>query len=199
MPDRVQWFQPLVWTDYRLALVLMAIVPLLLLLWAFLQRTEVIYKSLSIYWRVASLLAIGIYLAISSSPLSFPVLLAAKLLIPISLWFWLDLNEEISDLPARPLKSVFNVWRWATTIYGIVSAAALVPFLSCMTSAGATKTPFCQAWFQPPWQYHQLFHSRYKPDFLGTVGIIALIIYALYLIYFLVVRLGKQGRSALQE
>jgi hypothetical protein len=200
MPDAVQeWFQPLIWTDFRVALVIIALVPAILTIWALIQRTEVIQTSLIIYWRVASLFAIALYLGIASLPLSFPVLIAAKLLIPLSVWFWVDINEEIIDLAARPLKSAYNAWRWAVTFYCLVSAVGSSPFLSCAVTAGATKTPYCQAWFQPTWQYHQLFHANSTPGFLGTVGSIALGIYSLYLVYFIVVRFGKQGRSAMQE
>jgi hypothetical protein len=200
MSDLAQeWFQPLIWTDYRVALVFLAIVPAILLIWALVQRTEVIQTSLIVYWRVASLFAIGLYLAIGGASLSFPVLIAAKLLIPLSLWFWVDVNEEVADLAPRPLKSAYNVWRWAVTLYCLVSAVASSPFLSCAVNAGATKTSYCQAWFQPPWLYHQFFHANSKPEFLSMFGSIALGIYGLYLVYFLVVRLTKQGRSAMQE
>jgi Protein of unknown function (DUF3177) len=199
MPDQPQlWFQPLIWTDSRLALIFTFIVPLVLLLWALAQRTEAIQTSLLIYWRVASLLLITLYLSIASSPISFVTGFLARLLIPLSLWFWIDLNEEIGDLSPRPLKFAYSAWRWAVSIYSLVSAIGLIPFMSCSINAGAVKTPYCQAWFQPPWLYREFVHANSKPEFLGFIGVVALMIYALYLIYFLVVRLGKQGRSAMQ-
>lgn len=196
MPNQEQlWFQPLIWMDFRLAVIFIVLIPLILLLWAFAQRTLSIQSLLTIYWRVASLLAIAVYLGIGSSPLMFPVSLAAQLLIPLSLWFWADLNEEIADLPERPLKLGFLAWRWATTIYCTLSAIALIPFISC-TFDGA-KSNYCQAWFEPTWLYREFFHGNSKPEFLSFIGIVCLVIYALYFIYFLTVRLGKQGRSAM--
>jgi hypothetical protein len=116
-------------------------------------------------------------------------------MIPLSLWFWADLNEEIADLPDRPLKLGFLAWRWAVSLYSTLSALAIVPFVSC--AFGSAKADSCQAWFQPSWLYYQFFHANSKPEFLGFLGILGVGIYTLYLGYFLIVRLGKQGRSAM--
>jgi Protein of unknown function (DUF3177) len=189
------WFQPLIWMDFRLAVIFTVLIPLILLIWAFAQKTEVIQTLLIIYWRVASLLAISVYLAIGSMPISFIAAFVGQALIPVSLWFWADLNEEITDLSPRPLKLGFLAWRWATTLYCTLGAVATIPFLSC--AFGSAKTDYCQVWFQPSWGYYQVFHANSKPEFLSLLGILGLIIYSLYLVYFLVVRFSKQGRSAM--
>ncbi len=191
MPSQSQ----LIWMDFRLAVIFTVLVPLILLLWAFAQKTEVIQNLLIIYWRVSSLLAIAVYLAISSSPISFIAGFVGLILIPISLWFWADLNEEITDLSPRPLKLAFTSWRWATTLYCILAALFAIPSLSC--GFGSAKSAECQAWFEPSWLFYKFFHANSNPAFLGMLGTLGLIIYILYLVYFLVVRLGKQGRSAM--
>jgi hypothetical protein len=196
MPNQSQlWFEPFIWMDFRLAVIFTVLIPLILLLWAFAQKTAAIQSLLIIYWRVASLLAISVYLAIGSMPISFAAAFVGLSLIPLSLWFWADLNEEITDLSPRPLKLGFLAWRWATTLYCTLGAIVTIPFLSCAFSA---KPDYCQAWFQPSWLYYQFFHANSKPEFLGLLGILGLIVYTLYLVYFLVVRLGKQGRSAME-
>lgn len=196
MPTQSQlWFQPLIWMDFRLAVIFTVLIPLILLLWAFAQKTAVIQQLLLIYWRVGSLLAISVYLAIGSFSISYIAAFVAQILIPLSLWFWADINEEIADLPASPLKLGFTAWRWATTFYTALSALALIPFLSC--AFAPVTTEYCQSWFQPSWLYYEFFHANSKPEFLGMIGILGLIIYTLSLIYFLVVRLAKQGRSAM--
>jgi Protein of unknown function (DUF3177) len=189
------WFQPLIWMDFRLAVIFTVLAPLILLLWAFSQKIETLQNLLVIYWRVSSLLAIAVYLAIGSSPISFIAGFFAQLLIPISLWFWADLNEEITDLPSSSIKLAFNSWRWATTFYSTLGAIGTIPFLSC--AFDGAKSDYCQAWFQPSWLYYQFFHANSKPEFLGFLGILGLVIYSLYLGYFLIVRLAKQGRSAM--
>ena len=196
MPIQSQlWYQPFIWMDFRLAVIFTVLIPLILLFWAFAQKTEVIQNLLIIYWRVASLLAIAVYLQIASLPISFVVGFVAQVSIPISLWFWADLNDEIMDLTPRPLKLAFTSWRWATTIYTSLGALFTLPFLGCAFGSG--KSAECQAWFEPSWLYYQFFHANSNPAFLGLLGTLGLIIYTLYLVYFLVIRLGKQGRSAM--
>ena len=196
MPSQSQlWFEPLIWMDFRLAVIFTVLIPLILLLWAFAQKTTAIQSLLIIYWRVASLLAISVYLAIGSMAISFATAFVGQALIPLSLWFWADLNDEIADLPPRPLKLGFLAWRWATSLYCTLAAIATIPFLTC--ALGDAKTDYCQAWFKPSWLYYQFFHANSNPGFLSFLGILGLISYSLYLVYFLVVRLGKQGRSAM--
>lgn len=191
MPSQSQ----LIWMDFRLAVIFIVLIPLILLIWAFAQKVEVIQNLLIIYWRVASLLAIAVYLQIDSSPISFIASFVAFVSIPISLWFWADLNEEIIDLSPSPLKLGFTSWRWATTVYCIL--AALFSLISIPCAFGVGKTAECQAWFEPSWLYYKFFHANSNPAFLGMLGMLGLIVYTLYLIHFLVIRLGKQGRSAM--
>lgn len=193
------WFQPLVWTDYRLALLFTVIMPLILLIWAFVQRAEAIQRLLIIYWRVASLVAITIYLMIAAWPIAFVSAFLSRILIPISLWFWVDINEEINDQPQRPLKLALTSWRWATTVYCILGTLGQIPFLPCAFSTGAIDTPFCAVWLEAPLLYKQFFHASYKPQFLGFLGMVGLLIYVVYFSYFLLIRLGKQGRSAIEH
>lgn len=189
----------LVWMDYRLAVFFTVSFPLVLLLWAFVKRAEAMERLLIIYWRVASLLAITIYLMIGGFPFSFLTAILARVLIPISLWFWVDLNEEIHEQPRSSLRLLFSAWRWATTVYCVLGVLASLPFLQCAFSQEIFATPFCQVWLDPPIGYKNFFHPTYTTGFLGFIGIFALIIYVLYLAYFIVFRLGKQGRTAVEQ
>ncbi len=186
----------LVWMDYRLAILFAIVLPLMLLVWSFVKQAEAIQRLLIIYWRVSSLLAITVYLMIGGLPLSFISSLIARILIPISLWFWVDLNEEIDDQPRKALKLTFTSWRWAITIYSALGALAMLPFLPCAVSRETFVTPFCQVWLEPPFLYREYFHAGTTLGFLGFVGIVGLIIYLIYLGYFVLVRLSKQGRTA---
>lgn len=189
----------LVWLDYRLAILFAAIIPLILHVWALVKRADAMQRLLSIYWRVASLLAIVVYLMIGNLPLVFLAAPLAFVLIPVSLWFWVDLNEEIDDQRRSPLKLTFTSWRWAMTVYGLLGAIASLPFLSCAFSTANYATPFCQVWREPALAYKDAIHPNFTPQFLGFFAIVGVIIYMVYLIYFVVVRLGKQGRSAMEQ
>ncbi|BCL35333.1 DUF3177 family protein [Nostoc sp. MS1] len=190
------WFRQLVWIDYRLAVLFLMLIPLILLIWAYVQQAEGIQKLLTIYWRVSSLLVVTIYLMIAQYPVSFISGLIGQILIPISLWFWVDLNDEIEYQPSGALKLAFASWRWAVTIYSILGTIAFIPFVGCAFSGNVGQNPTCSVWFEAPLVYKDYFHFNSKPGFLGFLGIVGLIIYVLYLTYFVLVKLGKQGRSA---
>ncbi|MGK7929440.1 MAG: DUF3177 family protein [Spirulina sp.] len=193
------WFKPLVWMDYRLAVLFNVILPLVLLLWATIRKEEAMIRLLIIYWRVASLLMITVYLMIPSWSIGYITGFAARILIPISLWFWIDLNDEINDHKFSPLKLILTAWRWAITIYCLLGTIAFLPFLSCAFSPNPLETPFCRVWLEPTFLYWSWFHANSNPGFLGFLAAIGLAAYLVYFIYFVVVRLGKQGRSAMEK
>lgn len=193
------WFRPLVWMDYRLAVLFTVFIPLILLIWAFVQKAEAMQRLLTIYWRVSSLLMIALYLLIAALPLGFIAELIARILIPISLWFWVDLNEEIEDQPQGALKFTFNAWRWAISIYSLLGALAQIPSLQCAVSKNVITSSFCRAFLEPPLLFKEYFHPNSTPQSLGFIAIVTLIIYLSCLIYFVFVKLGKQGRSAIQQ
>ncbi len=197
MQDEI--LRSLVWTDYRIAVLFLVIIPLILLIWAFVKKVDSMVRLLIIYWRVASLLAITVYIFIAGMPIGFVSGWFALILIPIALWFWVDVNEDIEDQPQRPLKLALTSWRWATTVYCILGALASIPFLQCAFLAGVVKTPFCQVWLEPPLSFKEYFHAGSKPGFLGFLGMTGLVIYVIYLGYFVLIRLGKQGRSAMEQ
>jgi hypothetical protein len=189
------WFRPYIWMDYRLELLFALIIPVILLIWVFVQKAEPMQRLLMIYFRVASLLAITIYLMIGGFGVGFISALIARIFIPIALWFWVDINDEIEYHPQSPLKLIFTSWRWATTVYCSLGALALLPFLRCAFSANAIKTPYCSVWLEAPLIFKDYFHHNSKPAFLGFLGIVTLGFYVVYLSYFVAVKLNKYGRS----
>ncbi|MEL6777744.1 MAG: DUF3177 family protein [Cyanobacteria bacterium J06597_16] len=189
----------LVWTDYRLALLFAVFIPLTLLIWSWVVKAEAISLLMTIYWRVASLLAITVYLMIGGFSVSFVTALLAKLLIPAGLWFWADLNEEIREQPKRALNLGLNAWRWGITVYCAVGALIQLFYLRCAFSSTLLSGEICQAWMEPSLLFKDFIHGGLTRPFLGFWGIVGLVIYAAYLGYFLLVRLGRQGRSALNQ
>lgn len=192
---QIELLRSLIWTDYRLAILFAVLIPLVLLIWAFVQKAEAIQHLLMIYWRVSSLLAITVYLMIAELPVGFLASLGVLILIPISLWFWVDLNEEINDRQG-PLKLALTSWRWAITVYCIVGVVFQLPFIRCGFSREAIATPFCQVWLEAPFLFKNIFHANTRVGTLGFLGVVGLVVYTLYLLYFVFVKLGKQGRSA---
>ena len=97
MPDLTT--RTLVWLTYRLGATIALGLPLVLLIWAGLRRDPALVRLLSIYWKVASLLAISVLLLTDQRPIGYVTALLAPLLMAGSVWFWVDLNEELADSP----------------------------------------------------------------------------------------------------
>ncbi|ACA99263.1 MULTISPECIES: DUF3177 family protein [Cyanophyceae] len=191
--------QQLAWMDYRLAVIFTVMVPIALLIWSFVAKVESMQRLLGIYWKVASLLMVTVYLLIPSWSVGYLTGLLSRILIPIGLWFWIDLNEEIRDQPGSRLKLAFTAWRWAVTVYCALGAIANLPFLGCAFSTAMRQGAYCQVWLEAPSRYQQILHANSTPGFLGFLGIVGLVIYVVYLLTFLVFRLGRQGRIAIEE
>jgi Protein of unknown function (DUF3177) len=192
----------LVWTDYRLAVLFTVLLPLIIFGWAFFTQSEAISRLLVIYWRVASLLAISVYLLIGALPIGFVSGWLARVIIPLGLWYWTDLNEDIRDQSPSPLKTLTTLWRWAVTFYcGIGALFTLPTLLGCgfTSSDRLLENSMCSIWLQPPWQYRELLHGTTKAPFLGVLGLIGLVVYGSYLAYFIFFRLNKKKRSALGQ
>jgi hypothetical protein len=200
----LELLRSLVWTDFRLALLFTVLMPLALLAWAMVKRARSITSLLIIYWRVASLLLITLYLMIAENPMGYVLGVPGLLLMLISLWFWVDLNEEISD-GLRPalghrqgsLKLCFSSWRWGVSAYALVAALGQIPWVRCALDGSSQE---CQLWLQPALGFGKFFHSDLGDPKVGGrlefVAIVGLVIYGLYFLNFLALRLGKKGRSA---
>lgn len=189
----------LVWTNYKLFVLICLIAPLILSVWAVKSGIPSIQRLLVIFWRVASLMMIAIYLFIPVWQLGYLAWFLAHILVPIGLWFWVDINDEIRDLPKIPIRLAVTVWRWATTFYATISAIAFLPSLRCLFAEKATEDILCRAWLEAPWQYKSWFHANATPGFLGFLGMSGLVIYLIYFVYFLTFRLIKQGRIAIEQ
>jgi hypothetical protein len=201
MQDVPAWLSQIVWTDFRLAVLFTVVLPLALLIWATVQKSEAIQRLLIIYWRVASLLAITVYLLIGVLPIGFFSGWLARILIPIGLWYWVDLNEEIRDSPSSSLKLAFVSWRWAVSVYCLLGVIGQIPVLRCaaLASQPLLADASCRVWLDPPFLFREYFHSGVRPFVLGFFGILGLVIYVLYLGYFVFFRLGKRKRSAMEN
>jgi len=169
----------LLWLDVRLGVLFALALPLVLLIWAALRHEKAMMRLLDLYWKVASLLLVAV------------------------LWFWVDLNEELADMPPwRALPLTLRIWRWGLTAYGLASAVFAATALPCLN--GALERPFCQVWLEAPKGLHGLLEvvvafvfggswSQGVASFLGFLGLVA---YGVGLLQWLVVRLPRLGRVA---
>ncbi len=188
----------LVWLDYRLALLFIVLIPFGLLCWAFRSGNEAIKRSLLLYWRVASLVLITIYLAIGSLAITFISGIIAEILIVFALWFWQDLNEDIEASPKK-LKPIYLGWRWATTVYCFLSIGLRLLFANCAFLKPEQLSDICKIWFEPPLSFSSVFHNGVPVENLAFMGAVGGIVYTLYFFFFVAFSLPKTGRVAFRD
>ena len=202
MPDPLL-YRTLVWLDYRLAALVAIGLPLVLLVWAAVKQERAMQRLLAIYWKVASLLLVAVLLLTDNRPLGYLVALLAQLLVVVCLWFWVDLNEELADLPPwRPLPFTVRAWRWGMSLFGVFGAALSAMALSCVS--GGLSRPICRAWLEAPDDLHGgfarafgfLFGGSWTGAIAAFVGYVGLVAYGVGLLQWLLVRLPRLGRVA---
>ena len=195
-------YRALVWLTYRLAAVFALGLPAVLLIWAAVRREASMVRLLSMYWKVASLMGISMLLLTDQRPLGYLTALLAPLLMAVSVWFWVDLNEELEDLPPwRPLPLTVRLWRWALSGFAVLFAAMMGTAMRCMQQGESSS---CQAWLEAPRGVHAVVESVFGFVFGGQwtqsvsafVGYLALVAYLAGLLQWLLVRLPRNGRVA---
>jgi len=195
-------YRALVWLTYRLAATFAVGVPLVLLIWSAWRREPMVLRLLGIYWKVASLMAISLLLLMDQRPLGYATAAVAPVLMVISLWFWVDINEELADQPSwRPLPLVVKVWRWAFSGFGLLSLVMSITGLRCMQQLAL---PSCLTWLEAPQGIHGLaatvfnflFGGQWTEAVAAFAGYVALVAYLAGLLQWLLVRLPRYGRVA---
>ena len=200
MPE--QLYRSLVWLDVRLGMLFAVGLPLVLLIWAALRREQALVRLMGLYWKAASLQLIALLLLTDNRPTGFLLLVLAPLLVVATLWFWVDLNEELADMPPwRALPLTLRIWRWSLTLLSLAGASLAVTALPCMGGAGLR---LCRVWLEAPVGLHGVvarvfafvFGGAWTPGVAAFVGYAALVAYVVGLLQWLVVRLPRLGRVA---
>tara|TARA_Y100001968_G_scaffold55552_1_gene46789 strand:- start:2371 stop:2973 length:603 start_codon:yes stop_codon:yes gene_type:complete len=195
-------YKDLVWLSYRLAATFSFGLPLVLLVWASIKKESSIVRLLSIYWKIASIIAISILLLTSNQSVGYLTLFAAPFLMIGSIWFWLDLNEELSEMSfKKSLALATKIWRWTISFLGIIYIILTSMTLSCFNFA---SHPNCQSWVEGPQHLHGiskvilnfLFGGNWSQSLTGFIGYITLIVYIIGLLQWVLIRFPKQGRIA---
>ena len=195
-------YRTLVWLTYRLAATFALGLPFILLIWASIRREASMVRLLTIYWKISSLLAISVLLLTDQRPIGYLTAFLAPLLMVASVWFWVDLNEELADLPPwRPLPLTVRIWRWALSGFGVLAATIAAPSLACMKEVAGAK---CLAWLEAPLGLHRVaerlfdfvFGGQWTEAVAAFIGYLALVAYVVGLLQWLLVRLPRQGRVA---
>ena len=177
-------------------------VPLILVSWATYRKERSIVRLLSIYWKISILLLISMLFLINHNSIGYITLFIAPILMVSSVWFWVDLNEELIDLPPwRPLPLTVRIWRWSLTLYGIISLIMSIISLNCLSIEAKVV---CSPWGELPNFLHNnsaklfgfLFGANWTESLATFIGYILLIGYIVGILQWVLIKLPKQGRIA---
>jgi len=195
-------FQILVWLSYRLAATFAFGLPLILLIWAKISKLRSIDRLLSIYWKVSSLYAINLLFLSGENQLGQLISLISPILMVGSIWFWVDLNEEIEEIFIyKPISLSTRIWRWTLSFWAILNTGLHLFSWRCLNSINGN---YCDNWREIPYNsfittkiiIKFILGGNWTTTFATFVAYIALIFYLIGLIQWLIMQFPKNGRFA---
>jgi len=134
----------------------------------------------------------------ASLPIAYLTGWTARILMPVSLWFWQDLNEDIDRSKGR-LPLLYTSWRWAIAVYSAIGTVFGATFLGCGFTPIEQLGDRCKVLLEAPLQFKSIFHNGVSVDTLAFGAIVSLIVYSVCLASFVIFSLPKQGRIAFRE
>ena len=195
-------FQILVWLSYRIAAIFAVGLPLFLLIWAKVSNLSSIDRLLSIYWKVSSLYAINLLFLSDQSQLGQLISFIAPILMVGSIWFWVDLNEEIDEMYIyKPISLTTRIWRWTLSFWGILNTILHIISWKCLNSINST---YCETWREIPYNsfittkviIKFILDGNWSTAFATFFAYLALILYLIGLLQWLIIQFPKNGRFA---
>ena len=142
-------FQILVWLSYRIAATFALGLPFILFVWSRLLNISSISRLISIYWKVSSLYVINILFLSGDSQLGQFISLVSPILMVTSIWFWVDLNEEIEEMfKFNPISLTTRIWRWTLSLWGILNTGLHIFSWRCLNSINGN---YCDTWREIPY------------------------------------------------
>ncbi len=193
-------FQILVWLSYRIAATFAFGLPLFLLIWAKITNSKSIDRLLSIYWKVSSLYVINLLFLSGENQLGQLTSLISPLLMVGSIWFWVDLNEEIDDMSFHnSIALTTRIWRWVLSFWGILNTGLHLFSWNCLNSMNEN---YCDTWREIPYNsfittkiiIKFLLGGNWSTTFATFLGYLTLILYLIGLLQWLIIQLPKNGR-----
>ena len=195
-------FQILVWLSYRIAATFAFGLPLFLFIWSKISNSSSIDRLLSIYWKVSSLYAINILFLSSESQLGQLISLISPILMVSSIWFWVDLNEEIEEMYIyNPISLTTRIWRWTLSFWGILNTLLHLFSWNCLSSMNGN---YCDSWREIPYNsfittkaiLKFILDGNWTTALATFFAYLALILYLIGLLQWLIIQFPKNGRFA---
>ena len=195
-------FQILVWLSYRIAATFAFGLPFVLLIWAKVSNRSSIDRLLSIYWKVSSLYAINLLFLSIESQLGQLISFIAPILMLSSIWFWVDLNEEIDEMPLyKPIALTTRIWRWNISFWCVLNTGLHLFSWRCLNSINEN---YCDTWREIP--FHSFITTKtiikfvldgnWSTGFATFFAYLSLTLYLIGLLQWLIMQFPKNGRFA---
>ncbi len=191
-----------IWLSFQLSVVFLIGFPIILLFWSIKKRNKAISKLLSIYWKISLLFFISLLLLIGNFNYALLITNISTLLMTISVWFWIDINDELKEYDfSYSLATMAKVWRWSLTF---ISLNFLIQSLRNFSCFSFINSAGCEIWLQPSSNLYNiikslfnfLFGANFTQPIAKFLGLFALLIYTLGLIQWSIIKLPKNGRNS---
>ena len=195
-------FQILVWLSYRIAATFAFGLPLFLLIWAKISKSSSIDRLLSIYWKVSSLYVINLLFLSGQNQLGQLISFISPILMVGSIWFWVDLNEEIEEMFVYdPISLTTRIWRWTLSFWGILNTGLHLFSWKCLSSISGN---YCDTWREIPYNSFMttkviikfILGGNWTTAFATFFAYLSLILYLIGLTQWLIMQFPKNGRFA---
>ena len=191
-----------VWLSFQLSVIFLIGIPITLSFWSIKRRNKAVNKLLSIYWKISVLFFISLLLLIGKYNYALVITNISTLLITISIWFWNDINDELKEYDFRyALTTITKVWRWSLTFISLNFLIQSFQNFSCFYLINSAA---CKIWLQPSSNLYILiknlfnffFGANFTQPIAKFLGLFSLLIYALGLIQWSIIKLPKNGRNS---
>ena len=191
-----------IWLSFQLSIFFLIGIPVTLLFWSIKKRNKAVNKLLSIYWKISILFFISLLLLIGKYNYALVITNISTLFMTISVWFWNDINDELKEYDfSYSLITTTKVWRWSLTF---ISINFLIQSLRNFSCFSFVTSPACEIWLKPSSNLYivikNLFNFFFGANFTEPIakflGLFSLLIYALGLIQWAIIKLPKNGRNS---
>ena len=195
-------FQILVWLSYRIAATFAFGLPLFLLIWSKVSNESSVDRLLSIYWKISSLYAINLLFLSDDSKIGHLISFIAPILMVSSIWFWVDLNEEIDEMSFRkPISLTTKIWRWTLSFWGILNISLHIFSWRCLNSINGL---YCDTWREIPYNSFVttkiiikfILDGNWTTGFATFFAYLGLILYLIGLLQWMIMQFPRNGRFA---
>ena len=191
-----------IWLSFQLSIIFLIGIPVTLSFWSIKKRNKAVSKLLSMYWKISLLFFISLLLLIGKYNYALVITNISTLLMTVSIWFWNDINDELREYDfSYSLTTTTKIWRWTVTFISINFLIQSLQYSKCFSLINSTE---CAIWLKPSSNLYifikNLFNFFFGANFTQPIakflGLIALIIYTLGLIQWLIIKFPKNGRNS---